>query len=176
MAPRRISKRAHLWRNSVTIVCALLFYYCVPLGWDLGVSRPVQVMTLLLFTAGVAGLGWLAYRRVGQYLAATWDTGRRVDGLLLLITLVIVFFSLFYYLLEQRQPGQFDGLETRTDALYYTVATLGTVGFGDVSAAGQVARIASTVQIVFDLVVIGTLLAVMTTAITRRMTGPNATG
>lgn len=151
------------------MLCALLFYYCVPLDTDLPGSRPTQVFTVVAFVAGVTGLAWLAYRRVGQLLTAARDTGHRVDGLLLLISLVVVFFALFYYALELHRPEQFDGLRTRSDALYYTVATLGTVGFGDIHAAGQEARIATTIQMVFDLVVIGALLAVMTTEITRRM-------
>src|SRR5690606_33590961 len=50
-----------------------------------------------------------------------------------------------------------------------TIVTLGTVGFGDIEAAGQAARIAVMIQIVFDLIVIGTLLAVMSTSIARRV-------
>lgn len=169
MAFRRISGRAHLWRNAGTIVCALLFYYCVPLDSELPGSLPTRVITLVAFVAGVSGLTWLAYRRLRQFLTAARDTGHRVDGLLLLISLVVVFFALFYYVLELHRPEQFDGLRTRSDSLYYTVATLGTVGFGDVHAAGQAARIATTVQMVFDLVVIGALLAVMTGQITRRL-------
>lgn len=165
----RIGGRAHLWRNVGTVLSALLFYYFVPVGLELPGFWPTRVVTLVAFVAGVAGLCWLAYRRIGQFLAATDDTGRRVDGLLLLITLVVLFFALFYYLLELRQPGQFAELRTRNDALYYTVATLGTVGFGDVHPVGQAARVATTVQMAFDLVVIGTLLAVTTTGITRRL-------
>ncbi|WP_327149587.1 ion channel [Nocardia sp. NBC_01329] len=169
MASREISGRAHLWRNATTVLCALLFYYFVPLGFDLPGFWPTRVVTVAAFATGVGGLSWLAYRRIGQFLRASRDTGHRVDGLLFLISLVVVFFSLFYYVLELRDPGQFTELRTRNDALYYTVATLGTVGFGDIHAVGQPARIATTVQMAFDLVVIGTLLAVMTTGVTRRL-------
>lgn len=151
------------------MLSALLFYYFVPVGLELPGFWPTRVITLVAFVAGVGGLCWLAYRRIGQFLAASHDTGHRVDGLLFLISLVVVFFALFYYTLELRGPGQFAELRTRNDALYYTVATLGTVGFGDVHPVGQAARIATTVQMAFDLVVIGTLLAVTTTGITRRL-------
>ncbi|MGW1742738.1 potassium channel family protein [Nocardia sp. NPDC001965] len=173
MASRRISGRAHLWRNVGTVLCALLFYYFVPVGLELPGFWPTRVVTVVAFVAGVGGLSWLAYRRIGQFLAQSDDTGHRVDGLLFLISLVVLFFSLFYYVLELHQPGQFADLRTRNDALYYTVATLGTVGFGDVHAVGQAARIATTVQMAFDLVVIGTLLAVTTTGITRRLDHPD---
>ena len=41
-----------------------------------------------------------------------------------------------------------------------TVVTLGTVGYGDVHAIGQLARVVTMVQVAFDLVVIGALIAV----------------
>ncbi|WP_459549990.1 ion channel [Nocardia sp. X0981] len=49
---------------------------------------------------------------------------------------------------------------------------MATVGFGDIHAAGQEGRIATMIQTVFDLVVIGVLLAVLTTEITRRLDIP----
>ena len=38
--------------------------------------------------------------------------------------------------------------------------TLGTVGYGDVHAVGQLARVITMIQVAFDLVVIGALIAV----------------
>ncbi|MGI5222930.1 potassium channel family protein [Nocardia sp. CA-290969] len=176
MASRRISGSAHLWRNAGTVACGLLFYYFVPVNLDLPGYWPTRVLTLVAFVAGVAGLAWLAYRRIGQFLAASRDTAHRVDGLLYLVCLAVLFFALFYYVLQLRDPGQFADLRTRTDALYYTVATLGTVGFGDIHAAGQAARIATTVQMAFDLVFVGTLITVTSTGITRRLGAADVTG
>ena len=45
-------------------------------------------------------------------------------------------------------------LQTKTDALYFAVTTLTTVGFGDVHAQGQVARGLIIVQMVFNVVVL----------------------
>ncbi|MFE3444259.1 potassium channel family protein [Nocardia sp. NPDC059180] len=163
------SRRAHALRNIGTVVCALLLYYCVPIGSDFATTWPARILTLIAFVAGVIGLAWLGYRRITQYIAAMEDTTRRIDGLLLVVSVVVVFFALFYYILDDRGTNQFDGIDTRTDALYYTVSTLATVGYGDVHAVGQAARIASMVQIVFDLVVLGTLITVLTTSVTRRL-------
>ncbi|SLH42057.1 Uncharacterised protein [Mycobacteroides abscessus subsp. abscessus] len=150
--------RARVLRNGAALLCALLLYYGLPLDW--GTDTPVltRVFGLVAFLAGLGGTVWLAARQLRRYLAAPEGPGRQVDGILLVLVVVIVFFALFYYRLEVHDPGQFAGLETRTDALYYTIVTLGTVGF-----------VAVMVQIVFDLVVIGTLLAVMTTTIMRRL-------
>ena len=52
---------------------------------------------------------------------------------------------------------QIDGLETRTDALYFTLSTMATVGFGDVHAVGQLARVTVSFMIVFNIVVVAAL-------------------
>ncbi len=77
----------------------------------------------------------------------------------MLLCLTVLFFAEAYYLLAQT-PGQLTDLRTKTDALYFTVTTLSTVGYGDVHAAGQLARVAVTLQIVYDLVFIGLAVAV----------------
>ncbi|TCK00050.1 ion channel [Nocardia alba] len=159
-----------MMRNGAAALCALLFYYSVPVGWVFDIDAwPGRAVGVCMFLAGVIGLGWLVWRRVETFLRAPTAAGGRVDGLLLIVCVVGTVFALFYFRLQQLYPDQFVGLETRTDALYYTLVTLGTVGFGDVHAVGQVARIVTMVQIVFDLVVLGTLLTIITSSVTSRI-------
>lgn len=65
-------------------------------------------------------------------------------------------FALADFTVATLHDGQFVGLETRTDALYFTLATLLTVGFGDVHAAGQLARVLVSIQMVFNVLVLAT--------------------
>ncbi|MFI9410612.1 potassium channel family protein [Nocardia gamkensis] len=67
------------------------------------------------------------------------------------------------------RAGGLDGLRTRTDSLYYTIVTLGTVGHGDVHAVRPAAKVATMVQVVFDLGVIGTLIAIGTSRVVQRL-------
>jgi hypothetical protein len=67
-------------------------------------------------------------------------------------------FALTFYLLELASPGQFEDLHTRTDALYFTLTTMATVGYGDIHAKGQAARALVTAVIAFDVVVVASLL------------------
>ena len=71
-------------------------------------------------------------------------------------------FALGYFLLELARPEQIVGLTTRTDALYFTLSTLTTVGFGDVYADGQIARALVSVQMVFDVVFVAAGVALLT--------------
>ncbi|MDK1344346.1 potassium channel family protein [Streptomyces sp. 378] len=82
----------------------------------------------------------------------------------LLMCLAVLVFSSGYYALAQ-QPGQFTGLRTRVDALYFTVVTLATVGYGDITPRGQEARLVAVVQIVYTFV----FLTAAATALSRRM-------
>jgi voltage-gated potassium channel len=70
-----------------------------------------------------------------------------------------------FYLLNAQNPEQLEGLSTRVDALYFTMSTLTTVGFGDVHATGQAARIMVVIQMAFNLVFVATAAAVLSARI-----------
>lgn len=152
-------------RSTATLACALAVFYGLPLR----VEHLSDVARLVALIGGLAGLVWLVGRQIRHFTAEPADAGTRLLGVLTVLYAVIVFFALSYYLIQRNMTGQFDGLSTRTDALYYTVVTLGTVGYGDVHAVGQVARVVTMVQITFDLVVIGVLAAVVSAQVTERV-------
>ncbi|TDD64281.1 two pore domain potassium channel family protein [Jiangella aurantiaca] len=157
---------SYVLRSIGVLTSALLVYYGLPL------TRPAELSEVagsLVFIAGVAGLILLIGHQVRRFAAHISQARTRVFGLLSVVYVVVVFFAMAYYLLERGDADQFDGLATRTDALYFSIVTLGTVGYGDVHPVGQEARIAAMVQIVFDLVVIGALFAIVSSQIAHRM-------
>lgn len=95
-------------------------------------------------------------------------------GILLLSWAAILVFAASYWALATRR-GQFVGLETRLDALYFTGVTMATVGYGDVHPSGQVARAVVLVQIVYTFAfLVGGVAALRTRAragLVRRMSG-----
>ena len=79
------------------------------------------------------------------------EPGTTASSLLLTTLYVLVLgFALLYAITDAADPAAFAGMETRTDSLYFSVTTMATVGFGDVHAAGPVARVMVTVQMVFQ--------------------------
>ena len=56
---------------------------------------------------------------------------------------------------------------TRTDSLYFTVTVFATVGFGDITATSQTARLIVTVQMILDLIVLGLGIRVFLGAVQR---------
>lgn len=79
--------------------------------------------------------------------------------------LVIVFLgvtnllALACYAVAIHYPGEFTGINTRTDALYFAVTTISTVGYGDIAPQGQIARSLVTVMIVFNVFFLGALIS-----------------
>jgi voltage-gated potassium channel len=145
-------------RPLVSLLGILVVFYALPIGglvWE-----TATVVAVLVTLVGVVLLGWAIAGQVRRELTGGPEV--RVDTLLTLLSLVAVVFAFGYLLLEQSSPGQFVELETRTDALYFTLSTLATVGFGDVHAQGQVARALVSMQIVFDVVFVAALVATLT--------------
>jgi voltage-gated potassium channel len=143
----------------------LVAYYAVPLTTLASIGR--TTMGVSITVVAVAALGWAITGEVRRQIAGMAST--RTPGLFMLLGLVVFVFAMGYYLLEQTTPGQFAELETRTDALYFTLSTLATVGFGDVHPVGQIARALASIQIVFDVVFVAALAAVLSGQLRSRV-------
>ena len=142
---------SHPWLKVVALPIAVLaIYFLVPVDAD---RAPVGVVTGILLSAGaLAGAVLIVVSEVRG--------ARRLSGLhlILVLEIVLVVFSFTYYLIESNGQGQFAGLTTRLDALYFSTATSATVGFGDVHATGQLARGLVTLHMIFNLVFIAAVV------------------
>ena len=145
-----------------------------PLGHD---DDPLPLpVAIALSVAITVGLAVLIGRRILQVLdgtgspAATGSTG--LPSLVSVLVLVVVAFALAYFSLNRSDPGQVAGLSTRLDALYFTLTTLVTVGYGDIYPEGQAARAIACLQFVFNAVfVVGLVRAMLYQAQIRRALG-----
>src|ERR1019366_1970348 len=66
-----------------------------------------------------------------------------------------------------RRAGRFRWSLTRSSALYFTVTVFSTVGFGDITAKTDVARLVVTVQMLADLAVVAVVIRLMLGAASR---------
>ena len=161
------SNTLRVGRSALALVGVLVAYYAVPVGelqssWDV-------VFAALGLVAGLAAIVYVALRQVkvmAQYRQG--DPSVRLDVLVLLLVVVVPLFAVGYYAVEKGDPGQFADLDTKTDALYFTLSTLATVGFGDVHATGQLARVLVTIQMTFDLVFVAALVTVLSAQLRAR--------
>ncbi|MER7708538.1 potassium channel family protein [Kitasatospora sp. NPDC097605] len=121
-------------------------YFTLPLR-SLGDNRPV--LSWVLFGVVLTGLTGLLVARIVDTFRGT---GRHPGvWLAFLICLSLTVFASTYYVLADR-PGEFEGLETRLDSLYFTVVTMATIGYGDITAAGQGPRLVVLLQIAYNFV------------------------
>lgn len=145
------------------IAAATAAYYAIPVP-----GRMRESSWAIMFSLGVVVLGLLIVLSVRRLLRAGEDA--RIRALVLLLTLTVLFFSWADDSVAAL-PSQFTELTNKTDALYFNISTLATVGFGDVHPVGQLARAAVTLQIVFNLVFLGAAVSVITSFFRRRAVG-----
>lgn len=159
-------------RDLLALVAVLVSYYAAPVG-EISTTAGAIALSVLGLLGGLVVVAWLIVRQARRLVDSVPDDPNvRADALLLLIFVIVPLFSLGYFALEQADAGQFADLETKTDALYFTLSTLATVGFGDVHAVAQVARVVVMIQIAFDLVFVAAVVSVVSAHIReRRATG-----
>ncbi|CAL9507535.1 hypothetical protein SUDANB176_03582 [Streptomyces sp. enrichment culture] len=135
-------------------------YFLLPLG-HLGPRRPV--LSWILFCLALALIALLLLRQVVHVLL---DRPGVRPGLAisLLMCLSILVFATAYQALAQH-PGELVGLTTRLDALYFTMVTLATIGYGDITPHGQAARLVTLLQILYTFV----FLTAAATALTSHL-------
>jgi voltage-gated potassium channel len=137
----------------VLMAAATAVYYVLPVP---GAMR--ESSWAVMFFLGAAVLGALILTAIRRLLRA--GENARIRGLTLLLTLTVLFFS-WSDVSVAALPNQFAELTNKTDSLYFNISTLATVGIGDVHPVGQLARAAVTVQIVFNLVFLGTAVSLI---------------
>jgi voltage-gated potassium channel len=140
------------WVRIVTIPIAVLaIYFVVPV--DTG-RAPIGVLAgVLISVVALVGVVMVVYTeaRDARHHLTGWH-------LVLVLEIALVAFSFAYYLVVSNSPGEFAGLVTRLDAMYFSTATAATVGYGDVHPVGQLARGLVTLHMVFNIVFIAAVV------------------
>jgi hypothetical protein len=149
--------------TALTALVPLAAYFVVPLDHRLG-----KVLAVVLVVAAAACLLPLSIHQARLVLRSEqplFDATRCiVSGLVFLVTA----FSVAYYVLGTAYEQQINGIETKLDALYFTVTILATVGFGDITATGQAARAVVVGQMIVNLAVLAVALRVVSWALKER--------
>jgi voltage-gated potassium channel len=148
--------------RSVLIAAVLVvLYYVLPLDrrWDSDTA--VRLLIGLLVFAGVVVWG------VRIIAGSRYPGVRAVEALALILPFFLLLFASTYFVMERNSAASFTQPLTRTDALYFTVTVFSTVGFGDITAKSEAARIVLIVQMLADLVFLGAVLRVVLGAVQR---------
>jgi voltage-gated potassium channel len=85
-------------------------------------------------------------------------------------------FASTYFVLERASGANFTEPLTRTDALYFAVTVFSTVGFGDIAAKSEAARVVLIFQMLGDLALLGAGARVLLGAVRRGQQRGSDTG
>ena len=78
------------------------------------------------------------------------------------VLVVIVIFATLAVEIEAQSPGSYSEPLSKLDGIYFSVTTLATVGYGDITPVTQYARGVGIVQMLVNLAVIGLAVRVLT--------------
>lgn len=92
---------------------------------------------------------------------------KALEGLFVALPLFLLIFSSVYFLMARSGAENFTAPLTRTDALYFTVTIFSTVGFGDINAQTESARLVVTAQMMLDLIILGIGVRIVLAAVQR---------
>ena len=143
----------------------------IALAVILATDADLPWLQVALFVVGLAILTWAFLNMlIGDVLHIHVNPiGRRVSVLGVMILEVLALFALTYLAISAHS-GQIIGMTTPLDALYFTMTTLMTIGFGDIAAQGQLARGTVLIQMFFSVLVLSAsvrLFQSLTRAATR---------
>jgi voltage-gated potassium channel len=170
-APRFDELPAHRRRQLMTIAAIRSFasvavlvtaYFLLPF------TRLLNSRLIIEFAAGILLVIVVLISQTVLTLRSGYPLLRSVEAMATSIPLFLVVFSTTHYLVNELNPGSYSEPMTRFDALYFTVSTFATVGFGDITAISVPARFATLIQMIGGLVLIGVVARVLIGTARRR--------
>jgi voltage-gated potassium channel len=158
--PSRMIVRA-LLRAVGSTIALVVIYYLLPL------NRPSTGSAVTMLVVGlVAFIGLVAFQ-VRSIVRSPFPGLRAIEALATSVPLFLLLFAATYDVMATLSASSFSEPLTRTDALYFTVTVFATVGFGDIAAKTEAARLVVTGQMIADLIIIGLGVRVIVGAVRR---------
>jgi voltage-gated potassium channel len=138
-----------LLRALGSTIALVAIYYLLPL------DRASSAAALAILTVGLVAFVGLVTYQVRSIIKAPYPVLRAVGALATSAPLFLLMFAGTYFVTAGISEGNFNEPMTRTDALYFTVTVFATVGFGDIVATSEGARVLVICQMIFDVIIVG---------------------
>jgi len=145
--------------GSTTALVAV--YYLLPLD-----DSSAWAAVTILVTGLVVFIGLVAFQ-VRSIIRSPFPGMRAIEALATSVPLFLLLFAGAYVVMAAMSAGNFGGRLSHTDGLYFTVTVFSTVGFGDITAKTQAARLVVTGQMIADLVILGLAVKTIVGAVSR---------
>ena len=134
-------------------------YYLLPM------DAPFDGGTIIGLVLGLIAVTALFLWQVRAIVRSPYPELRAVESLAGVVPLFVLLFAASYFLLERATLGSFTEPLTRTDALYFALTVTSTVGFGDITARSETARVMTMIQIVGGILLVGIAARVVVRAV-----------
>src|SRR5664279_309907 len=162
--PRRDAVRlgmGALLRVLISITLLFAAYFLIPArGEGAGSDLPWLILELVVF-------GVIVAIQVPAIVKARYPNLRAIEALAVTIPLYLLIFARVYLSVSLGNPAVFSHPLGNVSALYFTVTVFATVGFGDIVATTDQMRLLVTAQMLLNLVVIGLVIRLLTSAARR---------
>lgn len=146
-------------RVVLTVTVLVTAYYNLPL------EEHNTAGALALLVGGLLGILLVFAWQVWAIMRSPYPRLKAMEALAVTVALFLVVFADAYYLMERATPGTFNQPLTRTDALYFTLTTFSTVGFGDIVALSETGRVVTMLQMTGGLLLLGGAVRVLAGAV-----------
>lgn len=139
--------------GSLALVTAI--YCLLPVRWADGESDlPWLLLDVVLFGVLVA----IQVPLIGR---SRYPGLRAIEAMVLSVMIFLTLFARLYLSADAGDHSAFSESLDRTTALYFTITVFATVGFGDIVAQTQSAKLLVSVQMLLDLVVLGVVVRLL---------------
>jgi voltage-gated potassium channel len=145
--------------GSTAVLVAI--YYLLPL------EHSARWLAVTMLVIGLVLLIGLVALQVRSIIASPFPGLRALEALATSVPLFLLLFASTYVVMATISASNFSQPMTRTNGLYFTVTVFATVGFGDITAKTEAARLLVTGQMIVDLVILGLGARVILGAVTR---------
>ena len=136
-------------RSIAALVICLVVYFLAPIGQSTSGSVVVRSAIALSLLLVVVTAQTVAVAR------APMPVLRAIEALSISVTLLLVTSAATYLTISTRSPSAFTEPLDHVDALYLSLMTMTTIGFGDIGTVSQGARLAVMAQMVCNFLVLG---------------------
>jgi hypothetical protein len=162
--PRARRRRLIFWavlRGVLAAAVLVVLYYVLPLDASWNGDTAVRILIGLVVFAGL--MVW----QVRSIAGSRYPGVKAFEALGLIVPFYLLLFASTYFVMERASAASFTQPLTRTDALYFSVTVFSTVGFGDIAAKSEAARVVLIVQMLGDLALLGAGARVLLGAVSR---------
>jgi len=150
-----------LLRAAGSTAVLVAIYYLLPLDHA---ARWFAVTALVIGLAALVGLVAFQVRAIS---GSRYPGLRALEALGFTVPLFLLLFASTYLVLASLSAHSFSQPMNHTDAVYFTVTVFATVGFGDITATADTARLVVTGQMIIDLIILGLGARVILGAVSR---------